>query len=155
MFHIHTWETSMRTLLVTSIFSLLACPVFAQDCRPFLPPSNAVVTLQMVSMNKNGVSSYVTSDRLMSRAGGTGLASVKQQFSDRLGPSKVQPFAVQQPDQVTVSISVAAAPQVVITLLSWGDAKATFTVSCAPSGVMHGSTSDNDYLLFLRHHVIG
>lgn len=153
----------MRLPLLLAPLVLISNIAAAQDCTSFLPTTGDITTLELVSLNKNGVSSYVTSPMaivpgstvhgaplLVTRAGDTELRIAKQEFSDRSGPSHVQPFAIQTPDNVTVTISLDASPEVNITLLTWGNAKATFRVTCSTSGVMHGSTGDNEYLLFLR-----
>lgn len=151
--------------------ALVALPTLghAASCIPFLPPADWNSTLTLVTMNRNGVASYVESAVIHTTAAATGHArrtrlvttngtgspgeAVPQVFSDRTSQfvvGFVQHFLAQRADQVSVEITLEASPQVVFTLATWGNATASFRVSCTAGGVMHGSTADVDYLLFLK-----
>lgn len=142
----------------------------AESCLSYLANQKLDTnTVQLVTLNKNGVASSSIfgvsyRDQGRSPAGGVRPAQwftdntteprdvAKQLFSDRasaVGADKQQPFDIQQVDLISVIITVEASPQVTVTLRSWGNAKASFRATCSVGGVMHGSTPDVDYLLFL------
>jgi len=162
-------------------FGLLAAvprPSVAQSCLPFLAKKDNSVggKVQLVTLNKNGIASSSQLDVAYRAAGKSPTGGVrppqwytdstsgvgprdtgKQLFSDRVsGPvgNNQQPFAVAKADLINVVLSVETSPQVTITLRSWGNSKATFRVTCSAGGVMHGSTADVDYLLFLAQSVV-
>jgi hypothetical protein len=143
--------------------ALVGVPAHADSCLPFLKfNSSEVAFLTLVTLNKKGVASYATKGATHVAAGRTPaggirseawtISSAPQTFSDRGMPA--QPFISSNADKVGVSVGVAASPQVTVTLESWGNAKAVFTASCSAGGVMHGSTPDVDYLLFLNASIV-
>ena len=117
-------------------------------------------------MNRNGIGSYVESGmahrdaipnlgrraRLVSSNAAT--ESALQFFSDRPSPQSSQRFGASNPDQVKVEVTLEASPQVTFTLASHGNVKAVFRTTCSSGGVIHGSTRDVDYLLFLKYTVV-
>jgi hypothetical protein len=155
-----------------ALLAALSQPASAGTCLPFLPAPNAVVSLTLVTMNKNGVASFAESQvarregavpntgrppRLVTRAGSPAVEPTPQVFSDRLNgflKTPVQRFDASQADDLVVEVTLEASPQVTVTLASWGNAKASFRATCSPGGVMHGSTADVDYLLFLRASIV-
>jgi hypothetical protein len=161
----------MKNLLL--LFALLLVPAVssANSCLPFLPAQGEIVSVTLVTMNKNGVASFVESGmayrtaaipntgrgaRLVSNSGGSGIENAPQVFSDRDVPNQTprQHFDVRQADHVTIQITLEQSPQVTVTLATHNNAKATFRATCSAGGVMHGSTSDVDYLLFVKHGVV-
>jgi len=161
----------VRAILVMCGVIVVAVPGWAsaESCLPFLTqkPNSVGGTVQLVTMNKNGVasfSSFAVAYQAGGRAPGGGARPPnwhtanpvappdvsKQLFSDRLvDPAGQQPFDVSKADQINVVATVEASPQVTVTLRSWGNGKATFRATCSDGGVMHGSTQDVDYLLTL------
>lgn len=157
-----------RTGMLLFLAAMIAAPAnaMAQSCTAHLANrglnANAV---QLVTLNRKGVSSSSTfgvtyrppirmpqGPVLQANWTSEGQTGAKQLFSDRgrpLGGHVYQPYDIQRPDLITVKITAEASPQVTITLRSWGNVKSTFRATCAGNGVMHGSTDDVDYLLFL------
>jgi hypothetical protein len=151
------------------VFGLLvASPqnAVAQSCLPFLTNQNQNLNIvSIVTLNKNEVASWSGSTVSYLRPTRVGQRvrpaqwvtyNVKdgapQLFSDRssgVGTVKNQPFDIAQADSINVSFTIEASPLVTVTFRSRGNTKATFSGTCSVGGVIHGSTSDTDYLLFL------
>jgi hypothetical protein len=169
-----------RAILAMCGVIVVAVPGWAsaESCLPFLTqkPNSVGGTVQLVTMNKHGVASFSNFAvdyqaggrapnggvrppqwRTRSSVGGAPADTSKQLFSDRIsgpaGPSQ-QPFDVSKADEINVVISVEASPQVTVTLRTWGNSKAVFRVTCSVGGVMHGSTTDVDYLLLLGQSIV-
>jgi hypothetical protein len=173
-----TKEKTMRIKIIKMslvfVFGLLgAIPqhAFAQSCLPYLTNQNLNInSMKLVTLNKNGVASSSAfgvsyKEGRKSPSGGKPYAywttdnsdapkdAAKQLFSDRLGgtgTAKNQPFDIAQADLINVIITIEASPLVTVTLRTWGNTKATFRGTCSAGGVIHGSTPDVDYLLFLN-----
>ncbi len=161
----------IKMSLVVVFGMLVAAPQhsIAQSCLAYLTNQEGTAgnTIRLVTLNKNGVASWSNFEVSYkaggkSPTGGVRPASwstynppkdeAKQLFSDRysgVGTAKTQPFDIAQADLINVIITVEASPQVTVTLRTWGNTKATFRGTCSAGGVLHGSTPDVDYLLFL------
>jgi hypothetical protein len=157
----------MKTLFVFFL-GLVGIPSLssAESCTAFLPKDNEIISLELVTMNKNAAASYVKSEMRYGRGNPdlghpprvTTIGTAPQVFSDRNNKffaSPIQYFDAMSPDNVTVEITLEESPQVTLTLASWGNAKATFRATCSGGGVMHGSTPDVDYLLFVKRQPLG
>jgi hypothetical protein len=144
----------------------------AQSCLPYLTKQDQYnYGVQLVTLNKNGVAS--SSSFGVSYKAGIKIRSIgfrpaqwstdnffapkdvaKQLFSDRTSGgfdiTKMQPFDITKADLINVVITVEASPQVTLTLRTWSNSKAVFRGTCSNGGVIHGSTPDVDYLLFLN-----
>jgi len=81
-----------------------------------------------------------------------------QVFSDRVALDQpnvglglphrgLQKFDERKADSLNFEIPVTNAPQVTITLRSWGDVKVKFAVTCEEGGFLLGSTRDARYVL--------
>lgn len=145
----------------------------AQSCLPFLARKGGSVgaTVQLVTLNRNGVASSSQFQAVFGAAGRTPTGTypaqwytddtapdsqraASQLFSDRrTGPSD-QPFDVAKADRINVFIGIEESPRVKITLRSWGDGKVTFRATCTDNGVLHGSTNDVEYLLTVAQQVV-
>ena len=148
---------------------------WADSCLNYLANQTLNVnSVDLVTLNKKGVASsskFGVSYRKSGKSptGGVRPAQwftdntfepkdvAKQLFSDRasaIGTDQQQPFDIRQADLINVIITVEASPQVTVTLRTWNNTKANFRATCSGGGVMHGSTPDVDYLLFLTQ-VVG
>lgn len=145
-------------LLTIAALMLGSAPAFADSCLPFLAQyqeqSNGSTALTMTTLNRNALVSYAVFNMSYINAFPLGrrfnsLSQADVVFSDRQKGS--QGFDVARPDKLTISVTVAASPQVTLTLNSWNNVKATFTATCTFNGIMHGSTGDVDYLLFFQY----
>lgn len=159
--------------LVFAFAILLSVPQHstAQSCLPFLKKKDLTHVAHFMTLNKNGVGSWsqfkVSYRESVRHVPGyvrpaqwyTNLDNAakpdetRQLFSDRYSGfirENQQPFDMVRPDLINVIISVEISPQITVTLRSWGNKKATFRATCSASGIMHGSTPDVDYLLFLK-----
>ncbi|HEX5004693.1 MAG TPA: hypothetical protein VFV65_05215 [Gemmatimonadales bacterium] len=120
----------------------------------------------VVTLNKNGVASYSELSVAYREAGPAPSGGVRppswasnrdnpapQLFSDRTSAPASgvmrQPFDITQSDTLGLTISVESSPNVSIVLRSWGDVRATFRGTCSAGGVIHGSTPDVDYLIYI------
>lgn len=162
-------KTIIKISLIVAFVLLVVVPQasVAQSCLPYLTKQAYYnYGIQLVTLNKNGVassSSFEVSykEGIKIRPTGFGPAqwstdnffapkdAAKQLFSDRSSGAKSQPFDITQADLINVVITVEASPQVTVTLRTWGNTKAVFRGTCSSGGVIHGSTPDVDYLLFL------
>jgi hypothetical protein len=167
--------------LMAAFALLVAVPqtsAVAQSCLPYLTKQDRYnYGVQLVTLNKNGVASSSSSgvsyrEGIKIRPLGFSPAQwstdnffapkdvAKQLFSDRASGgsdiAKIQPFDITQADLINVVITVQASPQVTVTLRTWGNTKAVFRGTCSTGGIIHGSTPDVDYLLFLtKYPVVG
>lgn len=157
-----------RTGMLLFLAAMIASPAsaMAQSCAAQLGNRGLNAnTVQLVTLNRKGVSSSSTfgvtyrpflkipnGPTLTANWTNDGQTGAKQLFSDRgrpLGGHIYQPYDIHRADLISVKITSEASPLVTVTLRSWGNAKSTFRATCAANGVMHGSTHDVDYLLFL------
>jgi hypothetical protein len=156
----------MKAYLALATLACIPSVAFSEDCLTHFPPANGITTATLSTLNKNGISSYAQAtmafrrgipntgrpDKLVSNAGGSGIDTAPQVFSDRTSAffaHFTQRFDGNKPDQITMEITHESSPLVTVTLASWSSAKASFRASCSPGGVMHGSTPDVDYLIKL------
>jgi hypothetical protein len=157
-------------LIAAGLLVATTTPAAAQSCVPFLAPDNGGARFELATLNKNGVGSwsqfeanYRPESRIpngprrpaqwytYSAPTDAAPGTSPQLFSDRVArpaPS-AQPFDASRPDLISVVVTVEASPQVTVTLRTWNNATATFRATCSAGGVLHGSTPDVDYLLFM------
>ncbi len=165
--------TIIKISLIVAFVLLVVVPQVsvAQSCLPYLTKQDYYnYGIQLVTLNKNGVassSSFEVSYKEGIKIRPIGFRpaqwstnnyfepkdAAKQLFSDRTSggfdKAKSQPFDITQADLINVVITVEASPQVTVTLRTWGNTKVVFRGTCSSGGVIHGSTPDVDYLLFL------
>lgn len=148
----------LRTAAALVFFASLATPAHADSCLPFLQTKGGENNLVMTTLNKNSVASFafVTMAHQDAIAPRPGLpigraerfvslpANQSQFFSDRMRGS--QRFSILKPDQISLTVTVAATPQVTLVLRSWGNVSQTFPVTCTPTGGMYGPPGDVSYL---------
>lgn len=150
-----------RTAMSVLMLSTIAVPGLLQaDCLPSAPTNYTVpfslVTLKNFSSGGNQYASWVQSSLTITNTKTLFFSSItlassgnQQLFSDRTtncGEFSCQPFDINQPDQLGVSISRSYSLNsstngviyVTLTLQSWGNAKETFTGTCdATSGELY------------------
>jgi len=141
--------------LATLIFVTSASPAIADSCLPFLHSKGGPNVLVMSTLNKNAVASFaylymlhqdaITGPPIFRPERFTTFpANQPQVFSDRT--QGAQRFSFSKADQITLTMTVAATPQVTLVLRTWGNVSQTFPVTCTPSGGMYGPPGDVSYL---------
>lgn len=146
----------MRLKALAALMALTsASPAIADSCLPFLHSKGGPNVLVMTTLNKNAVASFAYLSMLHQDAivrppivrperFVTSPANQAQLFSDRT--QGAQRFSIAKADQISLTMTVAATPQVTLVLRSWGNVSQTFPVTCTPSGGMYGSPGDVSFL---------
>ena len=157
----------IRVGLLTAMACSLPTIAVADSCLPFLTRQDNTSVVQMVSLNNKGVGSSASGQ--VNLAAGIKLASgvVRpatwatgstkanfgvQLFSDRIAnqaTAQAQPYNQAQSEPVRIAITVEESPEVTVMFVSYS-VKAVFKATCSSNGVLHGSTTDTDYLLTLH-----
>lgn len=143
-------------LAITLWAALPIAAARADSCVPFIPPQtpNQGTWVVLTTMNTNHVVSFASGPMEYRRIplGRTGVLrswesqSLSQTFSDRMSNAP-QPFSIARADIIGLSVSIAGSPTVVVTLVSHGNGKGTFTATCSADGILHGTTATVEYLI--------
>lgn len=165
---------NLKCLAAIAALVLLSGPSFADSCIPFIQqpkvtPEGRSTALIMTSVNKNGVASWASLN--MKHADAENITKCPSQikcpiylperyetdtdfpheqvFSDRrVSGSEDQFFASDNADQISITMTIEASPQVTLVLNSWNNVRENFAVTCSSDGVMHASTPDADFLFY-------